>query len=401
MPEFAYVARSASGEDVSGVLVAGSLREAIALLTERSLYPLRVGPVRQPLGMFFRRRVAASQLATTLNQLADLLQNGVPLLTALSVLAEQAVHPELRRVLVDVRERVAEGTPIDQALAAHPQVFGELVVSMVRAGAEGAFLEDALKRTADFLEMQEEIRSRVKGAMFYPAFLAVVGTVITTALIVFFVPKFAELFERLEREGGGLPFATVALLGLSDFLARFGGVVLLGLIGTIWGLRQVVQSPKGREWYDRIKLGIPVLGPIFLNYAVARFCRVLGTLLRNGVPLLKALDISSQSAGNRILEQAVRKSAENVSSGETLSKPLAQCGLIPKPVMAMITVAEQANNLDHVLVQIAESVERRLARQIDLMVRMVEPAMLLIMGVIIMFVLVALLLPIIEISTSL
>jgi general secretion pathway protein F/type IV pilus assembly protein PilC len=218
---------------------------------------------------------------------------------------------------------------------------------------------------------------------------------------VFFVPKFAELFEKLEREGGGLPVATVALLSLSDFLGRFGGIVLLGLIGIVWGFRQAVQSPKGKEWYDRVKLRIPVLGPIFLNYAVARFCRVLGTLLRNGVPLLKALDISSQSAGNRILEQAIRKSAENVSSGETLSKPLAQCGLLPKPVMAMIAVAEQANNLDQVLVQIAESVERRLARQIDLMVRMVEPAMLLVMGVIIMFVLVALLLPIIEISTSL
>jgi general secretion pathway protein F/type IV pilus assembly protein PilC len=401
MPDYAYVARSANGEDVAGTIVAASLREAIAILAERSLYPLKVEPVRERFRVPFRRRVGPSQLATSLTQLSDLLQNGVPLLAALGVLAEQTVHPELRRVLVDVREKVAEGTAIDQALAAHPHVFGELVVSMVRAGAEGAFLEDALKRTADFLEMQEEVRSRVKGAMFYPAFLAIVGTVITAALIVFFVPKFAELFEKLEREGGGLPFATVLLLNLSDFLGRFGGVVFLGVIALVLGIRQLIRSPAGRRWFDQFKLRMPVLGPIFLHYAVSRFCRVLGTLLKNGVPLLKALEISSQSAGNRVLEEAIRKSAENVSSGETLSKPLAQCGLIPKPVMAMISVAEQANNLDEVLVQIAESVERRMARQIDLMVRMVEPAMLLVMGVIIMFVLVALLLPIIEISTSL
>ncbi len=401
MPEFVYVARSASGEDVSGTIAAGSAREAVAVLSDRSLFPLRVEPVRQQFFWPMRRRVTLSQLASTLAQLADLLQNGVPLLTSLSLLAEQAVHPELRRVLANVRDKVAEGTAIDQALASHPHVFGELVVSMVRAGAEGAFLEEALKRTANFLELQEEIRSRVKGAMFYPAFLAIVGTVITVALIVFFVPRFAELFDKLEREGGGLPLATVVLLHLSDFLGRYGLLVGVGIAAAVVGLRQMAKTPRGQEWCDRLKLQLPIFGPIFLSYALSRFCRVLGTLLRNGVPLLKALEISSQSAGNRVLEKAIRDSAENVSSGETLSRPLAQCGIIPKPVMAMITVAEQANNLEEVLVDIAESVERRMARQIDLMVRMVEPIMLLVMGVLIMFVLVALLLPIVEMSTSL
>ncbi len=401
MPEFSYVARTASGEDVTGLLVAGSRREAICALMDRSLYPLKVEPVSQKVGGWFRRRVTVAQLASTLTQLADLLQNGVPLLQALTVLAEQSVHPELRHVLTQVRDQVAEGVAIDQALAAHPKVFNELVVSMVRAGAEGAFLEDALRRTANFLEMQEDLRSRVKGAMFYPAFLAAVGTIITTALIVFFVPRFAELFEKLEREGGGLPWATVMLLGLSNFLGRFGSLVMVVLVMGTVAIKQAVASQQGRLIWDRWKLRIPLFGPIFLNYAVARFCRVLGTLLRNGVPLLKALDISAQSAGNRVLAQAIRDSAENVSSGETLSRPLAQCGLIPKPIMAMISVAEQANNLDEVLVQIAEGIERKMSRQIDIMVRMLEPMMLLVMGAIIMFVLVALLLPVVEMSTSL
>ena len=159
-------------------------------------------------------------------------------------------------------------------------------------------------------------------------------------------------------------------------------------------------TERGRLLVDRWKLRIPVAGPIFHGYAVSRFCRILGTLLRNGVPLLKALDISSESAGNRVLAQAIRDSKENVSAGETLSRPLAECGLVPKPVMAMIRVAEEANNLDEVLVSIADGIDRKTARQMDVMVRLAEPAMLLIMGVLVGFVLVALLLPIFDTITT-
>jgi len=165
-------------------------------------------------------------------------------------------------------------------------------------------------------------------------------------------------------------------------------------------MQRAVVTERGRLLVDRWKLRIPVAGPIFHGYAVSRFCRILGTLLRNGVPLLKALDISSESAGNRVLAQAIRDSKENVSAGETLSRPLAECGLVPKPVMAMIRVAEEANNLDEVLVSIADGIDRKTARQMDVMVRLAEPAMLLIMGVLVGFVLVALLLPIFDTITT-
>ncbi len=400
MPEFAYVARTAAGEDITGTLVAGNKREAISALAEKSLFPVRVQSRKQRQWLPTSRRVGTSILVTTLTQLADLLQNGAPLLEALTVLAEQGTHAEMTRVLCDVRDRVADGASLDEAMGTHPHVFNELTLSMVRAGSEGAFLEDALKRTANFLELQEELKSRITGAMFYPAFLSVVGVVITTALIVFFVPRFAELFDKLEREGGGLPAATVMLLGLSNFLSHYGTLVLLATVGLVWYVARVAKSQWGRLFIDRWKLKVPLFGPIFLGYAVSRFCRILGTLLRNGVPLLKALEISSDSAGNRILAEAIRQSVENVSSGETLSQPLAQCGLIPRPIMAMITVAEESNNLDEVLVNIADGLDRKLNRQIEIMVRMLEPMMLLVMGVIIMFVLVALLLPVIEMSTS-
>ena len=401
MPQFTYTARTISGEDVAGEITAGSKREMLTALAGQSLFPLQVQAVDDARPRWaVRRRVKPQLVATNLSQLADLLQNGVPLLKALDILAEQAPQRELREVLAEVRDLIAEGTSLDEAMARHPRVFGELTVSMVRAGSEGAFLENALKRTADFLELQEEMKWRVVGAMAYPTILAIAGTCITVVLIVFFVPKFAELFARLEQQGGGLPWATVALLGLSGFLGRYGLALLVVLSASIYGLRRALATQRWRLVADRWRLKIPVAGAIFLNAAVSRFCRVLGTLLHNGVPLLRALEISSESTGNRVLGQAILASAENVTSGDTLSRPLAQCGLIPRPVMAMISVAEEANSLDSVLLNIADGLDRKISRQLDVMVRLVEPALLLVMGTVILFVLVALLLPVFDMSTT-
>ncbi len=400
MPEFAYTARTLAGEDVAGTISAATKRESLTLLADQALFPLRVESAEPAKPRWqIKKRVTPQVLATTLTQLADLLQNGVPLMGALEILADQATHPGLAEVLADVRDQVAEGASLEDALAAYPDVFNELAISMVRAGAEGAFLEDALKRTADFMELQEELKSRFVGAMFYPAFLAVVGFTVTVVLIVVFVPKFAELFTMLERTGRGLPLITVVLLGLSDILGKYGLVLAAVGAGLIYWLRRFSATERGRLIFDRVKLKAPLAGKVFLGYAVSRFCRILGTLLRNGVPILRALEISSESTGNRVLGRAILESAENISAGETLSKPLAECGVIPRSVMAMIAVAEEANTLDDVLVNIADGIDRKLGRQLDMLVRMIEPMMLLVMGVVIMFVLIGLLLPIFEMST--
>ena len=400
MTEFAYTARSISGQNVSGTVSAETRRDVLSLLTERNLCPIAIENRRSPkTGWSFHSRPSGEVLATTLTQLADLLHNGVPLLKSLELLAEQATHTTLQRVLGDIRKRVAEGTPLHDALAAHTNVFDELTISIVRAGTEGAFLEEALGQTAGFLELQEEVRGRIKSAMAYPTFLAAAGGVVTLVLIVFFVPKFAELFAQLE-QAGTLPGATIALLWMSDTLGRFGVLIGLGCAGIIYAIRRWKGTAGGRRLVDRWKLRMPLLGPLFLNTAVARFCRILGTLLRNGVPLLKALDISSDSAGNVQLADAIRNSAQNVSTGESLSQPLARCGLIPRNVMAMIAIAEESNNLDGVLNNIADNVDRKTARQLDMLVRLVEPALLMVMGSAVLFVIVALLLPVFEMSTS-
>ncbi len=403
MPTFAYIARGLDGRDVQGELNAATRRDALAFLSKRSLYPLTLTDREvQPRISALQRtgRVKAEQVASALTQLSDLLQNGVPLLEALKLLADQSANPALQAVMQQVHNHVAEGEALDQAVARYPKVFSNLSVSMIRAGSEGAFLEEALTRVATFLELQEELKSRVKGAMIYPVILMTVGTIVTLGLIIFFVPKFESLFNRLESQGAGLPAATQLLLGTSHFLMTYGWIVLIALVPLVMGIVQALRSPAGRAWSDKVKLRLPLAGKIFHDTAVSRFCRVLGTLLRNGVPILKALQISSGSVGNQLLAQAVLDSAENISAGQTLSAPLAQCGLIPSATMAMIRIAEESNTLDTVLVSIADSIDRRIEKQLTLMVRFVEPVMLVTIGIAILFVMVALLLPIIEASTT-
>lgn len=403
MPQFTYTAKSSDGQLSSGVLQADDRRAALLQLAEQSLRPVKVqlkssftlGDWSNPLAA----RVSGEVMAATLSQMSDLLENGVPLLEALDILTEQATHPTIRSVMGTIRADVAEGVNIDQAMARHP-IFDELTLSMVRAGTEGAFLEDALKRTAMFLERREELKGKVTGALAYPTFLLIAGVSVTVVLILFFVPKFEKLFERLERSGQGLPAPTIVLLGTSDFLMQYGWLVLLALGGLAFGFLQWSRTENGRWILDGVRLKLPIFGPILHSSAVARFCRVLGTLLANGVPIVKALNISSTSTGNRRLEQAIKKSCENIQSGETLSAPLSVSGLVPPAVMAMINVAERSNSLDTVLIKIADRTEKKIEQQLGTMVRLIEPLTLVLIGSLVLFVLVGLLLPIFDMSAA-
>lgn len=404
MPEFAYTARSVQGQDSSGVISAGSRREAIALLAEKSLFPLRVevqaAAGDRKLRLPWKRRVKTEVLADTFTQLSDLLSNGVPLLESLNILAQQSIDAQLGEVLQDVRRQVADGTGLDTALASHPRVFSPLSVSMVRAGLEGAFLEEALERISSFLRKQESLRMKIIGSMTYPAILAFVGVGVTIFLVMFVVPMFREFFDRLERTGSGLPLVTVILVSASEFLVRYGVFVGAAVVAIVVAVRRWMVTARGRALTDRWKLKIPLAGKIFHDSAVARLCRVLGTLLRNGVPLLTALRISSESTGNQLLQQAVLESVETVSSGDSLSRPLAASGLIPPQIMAMIRIAEEANSLDEVLVRVADRIDQRIERQLDIMVRMVEPMMLLVIGSMVLFIIVGVLLPVFDLNSS-
>ena len=396
MAEFRYTARNAAGKEVTGILTVAGRRDVPRALAAQGLHPIRVEEVAAKRAKV--HRVPAAATAAALAQMADLLTNGVPLLKTLGLIAEQSVNATLREVMREIHGQVAEGSGLDEAMARYPEVFSELTVSMVRAGSEGAFLEDALKRISDFLELQEELKGQVTGAMIYPIILAIAGTLITTLMIIFFVPKFEPMFEQMRENGQGLPIFTVMLLWISERLTTYG-VAMAGLIvvGIIW-LRRWAKTPNGLRKMDAFKLKLPLFGKLFLESAVSRFCRVLGTLLHNGVPLLRALQISSDSVGNKVLSEAILSSAENITSGDTLSRPLAACGLFPRTVMAMITIAEESNSLDSVLVNIADSLDRQIARRLGVMVRLLEPLMLVLMGTAILFIILALLLPMFSMS---
>ncbi|XZE55555.1 type II secretion system F family protein [Planctomycetaceae bacterium SH139] len=404
MPDFAYVAKTSAGERRVGTIEALNRQAAMQGLRRQQLFPLSVKDAKPAsagaAGLQFPARIKKEQVADLCTQLADLLTNGVPMLEALHILGEVTVHPRLQAAMKRVHDMVAEGATLDQAMAREPAIFSELTLSMVRAGQEGAFLEEALQRTSTFLRKQDEMRSKIIGALTYPMILGVVGTLITSLMIVFLVPKFQPFFDRLEATGSGLPLITVILLGTSDVLMQYGLLVPLPIAAVVMGVRKFIATDRGRLLWDTWKLKIPVMGDIFHDAAVSRACRVLGTLLRNGVPLLKSLRISSESTGNRLLQEVMIKSAENVTSGDTLAKPLANSGLIPPQVMAMIRIAEESNTLDDVLVKISDRIDGQIERRLEVMVRMIEPLMLVVIGGMVMFVIVGVLLPVFDLNSS-
>ena len=400
MAEFRYVARELSGRQVEGTVSAASEREALGSLAAKNLFPVSIDLADSAKAHQAnkRRRVPARILAVFYTQLADLLRAGVPLLRSLDLLVKQTRQMTLKLVVQEVRDQVADGTRLAEALRQHPTVFNELTISMVRAGEEGSFLEESLQRIADFTEHQEELKGRIFGAMAYPAFLVVIGGLILVGMLIFFVPKFEPLFESMRKEGT-LPWATIALLSTSSFLQNYGWIVLIAMVAGVFYGQSYFANEKGRRRFDELRLKVIGVGRVVRSLAVARFCRVLGTLLHNGVPILNSLHIAKDATGNRVISEAIAQAADHVSSGRSLAQPLAECGQFPMDVLEMIAVGEEANNLEQVLVGIADKMERQTNRQLDLVVRLLEPLMLVVMAGVILFVLIALMLPIFNSSS--
>ncbi len=398
MPDFAYIARDLAGKQLTGKLSANTEREALAQLDAKALYPVKI-EVEKERRVIGGGRVKPQLVATTYAQLADLLRSGVPLLRSLDVLKRQASHPKLTTVLQEVHASVEDGKTLAESMSRHPKVFGEMAVSMIRAGGEGGFLEEALERVAEFTEHQQDMKSRTMGAVAYPAVLAGIGTVIVIVLLVYFVPKFEPMFARL-RAKDELPIMTDFVLGMSGTMQSYGWIPLVMIVAAVFYARRKLETESGKLLRDKIKLKIPAAGKIFRNLAISRFCRVLGTLLRNGVPILRSLEISRDAAGNRVLSEAIAQASENITAGESLSGPLAASGHFPVTVTEMIAVAEEANTLDTVLVNVADGLENRTWRQLDLVVKLLEPLMLLVMALIVLMLAIALLLPVIRMSGS-
>lgn len=392
MPQFQYTAVATTGESRTGLLTADTRAAAFEQLRGERLFPVTVDESRET-GRAAGGRIPAAALTAAFASLANLLESGVPLLRSLEVLIDQTSHPVLRNVLAEVRHQVSDGRSLATAFRGFPHVFSDLTISVVHAGEEGGFLEDSLKRVATFTQRQEELKGKVLGAMAYPAFLSVVGVIVVTGMVVFFVPRFEPLFARM-RDKGELPWVTIALLETSAVLGRYGLWLLAGLAAVGFVLQRQVQSDEFRATRDGLLLRIPAGGAVLRGLAISRFCRVLGTLLSNGVPMLRSLEIARGATGNRVLSLAIARASENVSSGRTLSGPLASSGEFPPEVIEMVRVAETSNRLESVLLTIADRLDLKTQTRLDLAVKLLEPMLMLVMATVIGFLVVALLMPV-------
>jgi general secretion pathway protein F/type IV pilus assembly protein PilC len=396
MASYTYTARSLEGKTVTGVLTAETQQQALRQLDEQRLFPVDIregGQATRSIGGG-KRKVKAAVVAVMYSQFADLLRAGVPALRSLDVLSKQTSNRVLREVLQEVREAISAGKTLADSMAEHPNAFNPLHVSMIRAGEKGGFLEDVLNRIAIFTERQNELRNKLIGALLYPAILMTLGSVIVTFLLLVVVPKVRAFLK------GDLPILTRIVFALCDFLQLNWPFVLGGLVVLIIAIVSALRSKVGRSYADRLQLKAPMLGKLVTLVAVCRFCRILGTLLHNGVPILQALKISRDSAGNQFLVDAVDEATESVRKGSSLASPLSKSGLFPLDIIDMIAVGEESNNLENVLITIADSYEARTGRTVDLMMRLLEPMLLVGMAMIVAVIAIALLLPILTMSNA-
>lgn len=399
MATYTYKARNRTGEVVSGTLVADSPVAVTRMLDERALVPSDIREIQvnqRSLLTGGTRRISTSKMGVIYEQLADLLKSGVPVLKALDILGRQSDNAAIRRVLKEVHDDVAGGDTLADAMAKHAHAFPELHVSMVRAGEKGGFIEDVLARLSEFVARADELRNKLIGAMIYPSVLlcGLIGAV--AFLMSFVVPKIRPLIQNQPN----LPFATKIVFAVSDALTDHFTIVAIVVTIVGVGLYFALQSPAGKRALAVFQLKAIGYGKIYTMVALCRFCRIFGTLLASGIPILQALRIAKDSTGNVILAESIDAATENIRGGESLAAPLAASKVFPPAILSMIAVAEESNTLEKVLVEIADTQEKRTARQIDLGVRLLEPLLLLLMAVLVGFIAIALLLPILQMSTS-
>ncbi|HED53784.1 MAG TPA: type II secretion system F family protein [Phycisphaerales bacterium] len=397
MGQFRYIAFDAVGQRVRGSIEASSSQAVAVDLQRQGLTPIRVDAERErkhQSGV----RLPTRKLAMSYQQLSDLLRAGVPLLRGLRLIGRSKASPRIASVFGELAEEVADGVELSAAMRERPASFSTAHVALVRAGEKAGILESVLGRLSSMLVAQAELRSKVMASLIYPAVLATFGLAILATIFIAFVPRFKPLFARLD---GDLPLATRVVFLVSDVLGGSIGITVLVLAGLGVVGFVMVRRPGVREVLSVWQLRVPIVGRLVRTLAAARFCRLLGTLLDNGVPMLGAMAIAREAAGHPVMAGAIDRAAESVREGGSISEPLLQSGLFEPDVIEMISVAEAANNLGEVLVTIAETTERRVDRLLTTSIRLLEPLLLVLIALAVAFVAAGLLLPMAQLSAGL
>jgi len=426
MPKYNYVAMDAHGKESKGTLEVTSQNEAIGRVKEMGLFPTKIvetdkarekpGKKAAPAAKAGAKkkggalniqikipglsgRVKSKVLTTFTRQLATLVDAGLPLLRGLRVLEKQERNPTLKGILGELAVAIEGGSTFSEGLAQHPKVFNRLFVNMVKAGELGGVLEVVLNRLSEFMEKAQKIKGKVVAAMFYPIAVLCVATVILTILMVYVIPKFKEVFAGM-LDNAQLPAFTRLVLGISDVIKDHFVYTIAGVGVFVVLFMLFIRTKFGRHAFDKLKLKMPVIGPVISKVAISRFTRTLGTLVSSGVPILQALTIVKETAGNVVVGNAVASVHESVKEGETITAPLEASGVFPPMVISMVDVGEQTGALPEMLLKIADNYDDEVDNAVSAMTSLLEPIMIVFLAVIVGSIVIAMFLPLIYLMNN-
>lgn len=399
MPNFKWEGRNRQGQVVQGQIEAANAAVAVLQLRKQQIQPTQVRPEgvkARKKGFSLTKRIKEKEVAVFTRQLATMIDAGLPLVQSLEILASQQENTAFRDVLLNVKSEVEAGATFSDSLQKHPRVFNELYTNLVTAGEVGGTLDIILSRLSQYMEKSIALKKRVKGAMVYPAAILGVSVIVVIVLLMFVIPVFEKMFAGF---GATLPGPTLFVIGLSKFLKANIVFVFAGFVASGALFRRYYRTTSGRTVVDRGLLKLPVFGVLLLKIAVARFSRTLGTLVSSGVPILDALLITAKTAGNKIVEEAILKTRVSISEGKTIAEPLGTTKVFPPMVVQMIGVGESTGSLDTMLNKIADFYDEEVNTTVAALTSLLEPVMMVFLGVLIGGMMVAMYLPIFKMAS--
>jgi type IV pilus assembly protein PilC len=394
---YAYKVRDRQGKLVSGEIWGDNDLSVVARLREMGYTPVKVGKKRTGMSMEISLRpghVKPKELSIFSRQFATMVNSGLPILRALSILGSQTESKALQKVVTQVRMDVERGSSLSAAMSKHPKAFTNLYVAMIRAGETGGVLDQVLIRLADNTEKEVELRSRVKSAMTYPVVVLAMVSLVLVAMLLFVVPQFKSIYAQLH---GSLPLPTKLLLSVSDSFKRFFFVWVAVAVAGAFVFKRWKKTPRGRDTIDRVKLRVPVFGGLFHKTALARFSSTLSILLQSGVPILQSLDIVAETVNSTVVSRAVQDVQNSVKEGESIAKPLGRHQVFPPMVVQMLAVGEETGSVDTMLRKVAEFYESEVTATVDALTSLIEPLMIAVIGAAVGAAVIALYLPMFKI----
>ncbi|MEX2530471.1 MAG: type II secretion system F family protein [Gemmatimonadota bacterium] len=398
MPTFTYSARPATGGDIrSGEIELASKDEVASYLHRQKLIPVAIREKERSISINLGKGVGTRDIVIFTRQFATMINAGLPLVQCLEILSEQTDNETLGKTVREVLYDVESGNTLADSLDKHPKVFTKLYVNMVAAGEAGGILDTILLRLATFLEKNDALVRKIKGAMIYPIVITVVAAAAVAILLIFVIPTFQQMFASA---GVPLPLPTQIVIAMSGFMQAYWWAVLVAIALGVVAFRQFYKSDTGEAVVDRALLNFPILGDMLRKAAVARFTRTLGTLVSSGVSILEGLEITAKTAGNRVIHDAVMGSRSSIAGGETISAPLKKSGVFPPMVVQMINVGEQTGGLDEMLTKIADFYDEEVDAAVSALLSALEPVMIVVLGVVVGGMIVAMYLPIFDMISA-